>query len=119
MQGQCFASRVAGSLLNAIGLPELIAKNQNEYEQLIYKLATEPQILSNLKNHLKIHQKKSTLFNSELYAKNIEQAYSFMIDRSRKGKAPHSFEVRDINEGGGFRLAGGVEFKILQKHTKK
>lgn len=119
MQGQCFASRVAGSLLNAIGLPELIAKNQNEYEQLIYKLATEPQTLSKLKNHLKNHRKESTLFNSELYSKNIEQAYSFMIDRSRKGKAPHSFEVRDINEGGGSRLIGGLEFKNIQIYTKR
>jgi predicted O-linked N-acetylglucosamine transferase (SPINDLY family) len=119
IQGQSFASRVAGSLLNAMKLPQLIAQNVNEYEQLILNLAAEPQRLNDYKNHLKNYRKNSALFNSEVYAKNIEQAYSFMIDRSRKGKAPHSFEVRDINEGGGFRLAGGGEFKNLHIYSKK
>ena len=119
IQGQCFASRVAGSLLDAMNLPQLIAKNLNEYEQLILNLAAEPQRLIDYKNHLKNHRHNSALFNSKAYAKNIEQAYSFMIDRSRKGKAPHPFEVRDINEGGGFRLAGGTEFKNLQIYAKK
>jgi predicted O-linked N-acetylglucosamine transferase (SPINDLY family) len=119
IQGQCFASRVAGSLLNAMKLPQLIAKNLNEYEQLILNLAAEPQRIADYKNHLNNHRHNSALFNSEAYAKNIEQAYSFMIDRSRKGKAPHPFEVRDINEGGGFRLAGGAEFKNLQIYAKK
>ncbi|AYM96477.1 hypothetical protein EAG14_10800 [Acidovorax sp. 1608163] len=118
MQGQCFASRVAGSLLEAMKLPELITQNQSEYEQLIKKLAAEPEQLKAYRNHLKSYRKDSTLYSAEAYAKNIEQVYSFMIERSRKGKAPHSFEVRDINEGGGFRLAGSTEFKPVQSYVK-
>ncbi|MBU3632018.1 hypothetical protein ICN21_01680, partial [Polynucleobacter sp. AP-Feld-500C-C5] len=39
LMGQSFASRVAASLLNAIGLPELIANTQEEYEALAIELA--------------------------------------------------------------------------------
>jgi protein O-GlcNAc transferase len=40
LMGQSFASRVAASLLNAIGLPELITNTQEEYEALAIELAT-------------------------------------------------------------------------------
>ena len=44
-QGEGFAARVAGSLLNAIGLEELVLKTESEYEKMIVELSTN---LSNL-----------------------------------------------------------------------
>ena len=40
--GLGFAARVAGSLLNAVGLPELITETEQDYEALILELATNP-----------------------------------------------------------------------------
>ena len=47
--GLGFAARVAGSLLNAVGLPELITETEKDYEALILELATNPTKLARLK----------------------------------------------------------------------
>ena len=50
--GQGFAARVAGSLLNAVGLPALITKNEQDYEALILELAANPSRLATIKEKL-------------------------------------------------------------------
>src|SRR6202030_3079669 len=40
--GDAFAGRVAASLLNAIGLPELVTHSIEDYEALALRLAMEP-----------------------------------------------------------------------------
>ena len=47
--GLGFAARVAGSLLNAVGLPELVTETEKDYEALILELATNPTKLARLK----------------------------------------------------------------------
>ncbi len=44
--GNAFAGRVAASLLNAMGLPEMITSSHAEYESLAIDLATNPELLS-------------------------------------------------------------------------
>jgi predicted O-linked N-acetylglucosamine transferase (SPINDLY family) len=48
LMGRSYASRVAASLLSAIGLPELITSNQEEYEALAIELAINPQNLADI-----------------------------------------------------------------------
>ena len=79
--GQSFASRVAGSLLNAVNLKELITKTEKEYEDLILKLAKNPKQLKEIKNKLKKNRLKEPLFNSKLYTKKIESAYKKIYER--------------------------------------
>ncbi len=50
--GETFASRVAASLLTAVELPQLIAENLEAYEALAVHLATHPQELAEIKQHL-------------------------------------------------------------------
>src|SRR5438105_11690214 len=50
--GEGFAARMAGSLLNAIGLPELITHSLEDYEQLAAKLATDEKLLVEIKQTL-------------------------------------------------------------------
>ena len=73
--GQSFASRVSASLLSAIGLPELITKSAEEYENLIFELSTNLQRLDEIKNKLRENISTKPLFNTELFTKNIELAY--------------------------------------------
>ena len=40
--GLGFAARVAGSLLNAVGLPELITETEKDYEALILEVSHKP-----------------------------------------------------------------------------
>ena len=55
--GQGFAARVAGSLLTALGLPELITRTTADYEALILQLACHPQSLAAVSyTHLRAHE---------------------------------------------------------------
>jgi len=83
--GQTFASRVGGSLLRAIGLPELVTESLIEYEMLAIELAKSPQKIKYFKNRLKENQNKEALFNTKLYVKNIEAAYIEMYRRYEEG----------------------------------
>jgi predicted O-linked N-acetylglucosamine transferase (SPINDLY family) len=51
--GNHFASRVSASILQAVGLNELITKNISEYKSLVIKLATKSNYLNEIKNKLK------------------------------------------------------------------
>ena len=75
LMGQSFASRVAASLLNAIGLPELITTTQAEYVALAVELAKMPEKLADIKFRLANNLRSTPLFNTPLFAKNIEAAY--------------------------------------------
>ena len=73
--GKGFAARVAGSLLTAIHLPELITVTEQEYEKLILELATNPKRLSAIKQKLAANRLSTPLFNSELFTKHLEDGY--------------------------------------------
>jgi predicted O-linked N-acetylglucosamine transferase (SPINDLY family) len=88
LMGQSFASRVAASLLNAIGLPELITNTQEEYEVLAIELAMNPQKLSDIKLKLANNRLSAPLFDTPLFAKNLENAYIEMHGRYHAGLEP-------------------------------
>ena len=50
--GETYTGRMAGSLLNAIGLPELITATLEAYEQMAIDLATHPEKLAAIKHKL-------------------------------------------------------------------
>jgi predicted O-linked N-acetylglucosamine transferase (SPINDLY family) len=81
LMGQSFASRVAASLLNAIGLPELITNTQEEYEALAIELATNPQKLVEIKLKLANNRLTTPLFDTPLFTKNLEAAYLKIHER--------------------------------------
>lgn len=119
LQGQAFASRVAASLLTVLGLPQLITTSLQAYEECVVQLARQPEQIQAYKTHLAEQRTVSPLFDDRAYAQNIEQAYAFMLERSRKGKPAHAFEVRHVADGGGARLAGGAAFKPVQRYSRK
>jgi predicted O-linked N-acetylglucosamine transferase (SPINDLY family) len=83
LMGQSFPSRVAASLLNAIGLPELITNTQEEYEALAIELAMNPQKLTDIKLKLVRNRLTAPLFDTPLFTKNLESAYLKMVERYR------------------------------------
>jgi predicted O-linked N-acetylglucosamine transferase (SPINDLY family) len=91
--GSTFAGRVAASLLNAVGLRELVAGSVEEYEALALKIAQEPALLSRFKAELAQNRLTSPLFDTARYARNLEAAYIAMHDRHRRGLPPAGFAV--------------------------
>jgi predicted O-linked N-acetylglucosamine transferase (SPINDLY family) len=79
--GEAFASRVAASLLRAIGLPELITVTADQYEELAVALGNEPQRLVAMKEKLAAHRLTAPLFNTGLSTRNIETAYARIYER--------------------------------------
>ena len=91
--GQSFASRVAASLLNAIRLPELITNTQEEYESLAIDLALSPNKLADIKSKLANNRLAASLFDTPLFAKNIETAYIKMLERYQADLQPDHITI--------------------------
>lgn len=91
--GNTFTSRVAASLLNAIGLPELITNAHEAYEQTALKLAREPALLRSMREKLTRNRLTEPLFNASLYTRHLEAAYAAMWERARRGDTPASITV--------------------------
>jgi protein O-GlcNAc transferase len=93
LMGNSFASRVAASLLNAIGLPELITNTQEEYETLAVGLAQNPQKLADIKLKLVNSRLTTPLFDTQLFTKNLEAAYSKMYERYQADLGPDHIAI--------------------------
>jgi len=91
--GETFASRVAGSLLTAVGLPELITHSLAEYEAAAMRLARHPTELAGLRRRLETNRLTTPLFDSERFTRHIERAYRLMWERYVSGEAPQAIEV--------------------------
>ena len=74
MMGESFASRVCGSLLNSIGMKDLITMDLIAYENLAVKIANSKKIYNELKKKIKSANSKK-LFNSKYYTKNLEELF--------------------------------------------
>ena len=88
LMGQSFASRVAASLLNAIGLTELITNTQEEYEALAIELAQNPHKLAEIKLKLTNNRLITPLFDTPLFTKNLEDAYIKIYERYQADLEP-------------------------------
>ena len=91
--GQSFASRVAASLLNAIGLPELITSTQEEYEAMAIELAMNPQKLRDIKLRLAKNRFTAPLFDTPLFTKNLETIYIKMMERYQADLQPDHITI--------------------------
>ena len=74
-KGGAFAARVAASLLNAVGLPELVTENLADYEAMALALARDPARLQGLKEKLARNLSAAPLFDADRFRQNIEDVY--------------------------------------------
>ncbi|MCB1599913.1 MAG: tetratricopeptide repeat protein [Xanthomonadales bacterium] len=95
--GEAFAARVAGSLLHATGMQELITTSLSEYEEKALLLARQPELLARLRKKLEANLNSGPLFDSRRYAQHLEAAYATMHQRRLRGEAPAGFEVAPIS----------------------
>jgi len=91
--GKSFPSRVAASLLNAINLPELIATSSKEYEDLAVELGNNPEKMALLKKKLYVNRLNTSLFDTPLFASNIEKAFEEIVDRYQMGLPPKNIVI--------------------------
>ncbi len=85
-RGDTFASRVSASILNAAGLPELVAESPEEYYRAALELATMPDKLAQIRTRLAANRMTCALFDSERFAVDLEQLYRRMWQAYRAGR---------------------------------
>jgi predicted O-linked N-acetylglucosamine transferase (SPINDLY family) len=71
--GRSFASRMAGALLTAAGLNELITYNFEDYEKKALFLARSSIEMQRIKNILSQEKKNGSLFDSGKFVENLEK----------------------------------------------
>ena len=91
--GESFAARVASSLLNAIGLPELITSSAAHYEALAVQLATDPARLAALRQDLELRRATAPLFDTPRFTRDLEQAYVMIQERYLGALTPDDIVV--------------------------
>jgi protein O-GlcNAc transferase len=96
LKGESFASRVASSLLEAIGLPELVTTNQEAYEAMAIELATHPEKITDLRLRLSQNRNSSPLFDTPLFTKHLESAYTEMYKRYQAGLQPEQISIQSL-----------------------
>ncbi|MBV8665986.1 MAG: tetratricopeptide repeat protein [Burkholderiaceae bacterium] len=76
--GETFSSRVAGSLLSALGVPELVTTNLQDYHGLALALATDEARRTALRDKIIALRDTAPLFDSGKFTRNLEEAYHTM-----------------------------------------
>ena len=89
--GQSYAGRVAASLLQTVGLAELITTTPSAYEDLAVALAKDPGRMTGLRQ--KLARRDSSLFDAKAFAGYIEAAYTQMSARHHAGLPPDHIEI--------------------------
>jgi predicted O-linked N-acetylglucosamine transferase (SPINDLY family) len=97
--GDAFAARMAGSLLRAVNLTELITSDLTQYEQLAIGLGRDRVRLQALKTRLAQDGRASDLYDVKRFCRHLENAYREMWRRVQVGHAPRGFAVPAAADG--------------------
>jgi len=91
--GDTYASRVAGSLLTALGVSELITTNVADYEAMAVTLARSPERLALLREAITQNRLRAPLFDTQRFVRHLECAYELSNERHRAGLPPEHIVV--------------------------
>ena len=92
--GESYQARMGASILTAMNLPELITRTSKEYESLAIELATDPDKYKIIKDKLVRNLSTAPLYDTLLFTKNIESAYTTMYERHHQGLEPDHIYVK-------------------------
>jgi len=106
--GATFASRVAGSILHAVGLADLVTDTLADYEALALRLARDRELLGSVRARLQSNRLTAPRFDSRLLTQHIEAAFETMWRRYQTGEPPSAFDVAAADHlGAGPGVADG------------
>ena len=95
--GRAFPGRVAGSLLRAVGLPELTTHSLADYEALALQLARDPLRLRAIRDKLQANRLTTALFDSQRFTRHLESAFETMWRMHLGGESLRPFRVAPID----------------------
>jgi predicted O-linked N-acetylglucosamine transferase (SPINDLY family) len=90
--GQSFSSRMGASILKGIGLPELVANSQGEYEDMAIYFGQNPDKLNKIKSKLAKNRSEAPLFDAKNFTLNLEASYKEVHARHQAGLPPEHID---------------------------
>ncbi|RZL38172.1 MAG: acetylglucosamine transferase [Rubrivivax sp.] len=81
--GKTYISRMAGSLLTAVGLPDLITTSIEEYEQRAVQIGNQPARAKSYKRYLAEQGRSSPLFDIPAIVRDIEREFERLALEAR------------------------------------
>ena len=88
LSGDTFAARVSATILTAAGLPELITCSLADYYGLALRLAGDHDELNRLKARVQALRTSGPLFDTGLFTRDLERAFTAVWARHRGGLPP-------------------------------
>jgi len=94
--GRSFSSRVAASLLSAVGLPELAVETTERYEDLAVLLAHDEQAQTDIREHLNGQRMELPLFDSTRFTHELGDLFGRMVGRWQQGLPPEALAATPV-----------------------
>ncbi|WP_238455694.1 O-linked N-acetylglucosamine transferase, SPINDLY family protein [Azohydromonas lata] len=85
LSGRSYISRMAGSLLTHVGLPDLITTTLAEYERMAILLGRTPARVASYRRYLKEQGRQSVLFDTPRFVRELEAEFERLALQRRKG----------------------------------
>ena len=107
LEGNNFASRVSGGLLQAAGLPQLVQPTQEAYIAKAVELLKDPAKLARMKQYLLRNRARLAVFDAPARTRHLETAYMAAYGVSARGLPPTHLRIEDrkatkrMPQGGG------------------
>ncbi len=94
VRGTTYASRIASSMLTALGMEDMICDSLDAYEREAIRLATNPEALTEKRERLARNRDTHPLFDMRVFARNFEAAIESMcrnppVTPSRRSGGDH------------------------------
>jgi predicted O-linked N-acetylglucosamine transferase (SPINDLY family) len=81
LAGRSHVSRVGASLLRTVGLPDLVAENEEEYLDKAFALASDPARIREIRSSLRQRMESSVLMDPKKFVPQLEEAFEEMLRR--------------------------------------
>nr|WP_254868584.1 glycosyltransferase [Phaeobacter sp. HF9A] len=91
--GEQFAARVAGSILQAAGLPDLVTQSEKKYFEVALRIAQEPDYLADIRNRIAAARENAPLFDTAGYTRDFERLLEHAFEHYLNGNAPKSMAI--------------------------
>jgi predicted O-linked N-acetylglucosamine transferase (SPINDLY family) len=119
--GRSFASRVCGSLLTAVGLPDLICDSPEKFVALAVELGTDRAKLLEYRRRLADSREACTLFDTPRLVRGLEDLYEQMWKDYESGSlpVPDLGNLEIYNDIGCELDSGDVEFQTISDYRER
>ena len=82
--GRCYISRMAGSLLTAAGLPELVTYSLPEYVERAVQIGRQPLRAASYKRYLREQGRQTPLFDIPALVRDLEHEFERLVQEHRR-----------------------------------